>query len=110
MMNFLSDSLRVLFGDAPTGKRAKAPAKKGAGSRPPESSVARGPNANAAAKAADPTPRTMTPERRELLRQVSAVHRSKQKILADLDDESREKLVMLAFRALLNEGKTERGD
>lgn len=49
----------------------------------------------------------MTPERAELIRNALAVHKAKQSILADLNDEARAKLVALAITSLLNEGKDE---
>jgi hypothetical protein len=44
----------------------------------------------------------VTPERQALLANAMAVHRAKQKILADLDDESRAKLIAMAITALLH--------
>lgn len=44
----------------------------------------------------------VTPERQALIANAMAVHRAKQKILADLDDESRAKLVAMAITALLH--------
>jgi hypothetical protein len=49
--------------------------------------------------------RIMTPEREKLISDALAVHRAKQKILADLSDEDRRKLMVTAMRALLNEGR-----
>lgn len=43
-------------------------------------------------------------DRAELIRQAMSVRASKQGVLADLDAESRAKLVALAMKALLNEG------
>ena len=43
-----------------------------------------------------------TPERQALLANAMAVHRAKQKILADLDDESRAKLIAMAITTLLH--------
>lgn len=40
-------------------------------------------------------------QRKALIAQAMAVHRAKQKILADLDDESRAKLVAMAITSLL---------
>lgn len=45
----------------------------------------------------------VTPERQALIAQAMAVHRAKQKILADLDDESRAKLVAMAITTLLRQ-------
>lgn len=44
----------------------------------------------------------VTPERQALLANAMAVHRAKQKILADLDDESRAKLIAMAITTLLH--------
>lgn len=49
----------------------------------------------------------VTPERAELIRQAMAVRNAKQTILADLDDETRGKLVATAMKALLREGRDE---
>lgn len=48
----------------------------------------------------------ITPDRAELIRQAMQVRAAKQTILADLDDESRSKLVATAMKALLNEGRS----
>ncbi|PKU21645.1 hypothetical protein [Telmatospirillum siberiense] len=45
----------------------------------------------------------VTPDRAELIRQAMQVRAAKQKILADLDDETRGKLVATAMKALLKE-------
>lgn len=45
----------------------------------------------------------VTPDRAELIRQAMQVRAAKQKILADLDDETRGKLVAAAMKALLRE-------
>jgi hypothetical protein len=44
----------------------------------------------------------VTPERQALIANAVAVHRAKQQILADLDDESRAKLVAMAITTLLH--------
>lgn len=44
----------------------------------------------------------VTPERQALIANAMAVHRAKQKILADLDDESRAKLIAMAITTLLH--------
>lgn len=44
----------------------------------------------------------VTPERQALIANAMAVHRAKQQILADLDDESRAKLVAMAITTLLH--------
>ncbi len=45
----------------------------------------------------------MTPARAELIKNAMAVHKAKQTILAELSDENRAKLVLLALRMLMNE-------
>ncbi|HLO77352.1 MAG TPA: hypothetical protein VK196_12930 [Magnetospirillum sp.] len=45
----------------------------------------------------------VSPERQALIANAMAVHRAKQKILADLDDESRAKLVAMAITTLLHQ-------
>lgn len=47
----------------------------------------------------------MTPERAELIRQAMQVRKAKQAIFADLSDEQRQKLVAVAMKKLLNEGR-----
>jgi len=49
--------------------------------------------------------RVVTTDRAELIRQAMQVRAAKQVILADLDDETRAKLVALAMKALLNEDR-----
>lgn len=44
----------------------------------------------------------VTPERQALIANAMAVHRAKQQILAELDDESRAKLVAMAITTLLH--------
>lgn len=46
----------------------------------------------------------ITPERQALIANAMKVHRAKQQILADLDDESRAKLVAMAITAFLRQG------
>lgn len=48
--------------------------------------------------------RAMTPQRAELLKNAMAVHKAKRKILDDLSDEDRARLVALAITSLMNEG------
>lgn len=55
-----------------------------------------------AARAAVPP---MTPKRAQLLKDAMAVHKAKRKILDDLSDEDRAKLVAMAITALMNEGR-----
>lgn len=53
--------------------------------------------------------KVMTPQRAELIRNAMEVHRAKKAILADLDDEQKQRLVALALRAFLNEGRDDAG-
>jgi hypothetical protein len=46
----------------------------------------------------------VSPERKALIANAIRVHRAKQQILAELDDESRAKLVAMAITTLLNSG------
>ncbi|HIJ61097.1 MAG TPA: hypothetical protein HPQ04_00245 [Rhodospirillaceae bacterium] len=46
-----------------------------------------------------------TPDRAELIKQAMKVRAAKQVILADLDDATRAKLVAVAMKAMLNEGR-----
>jgi len=48
-------------------------------------------------------PRTL--QRAELIREAMEVHRAKRKILDDLSDDSRAKLVAMAVLAMLNQGQ-----
>ncbi len=48
-----------------------------------------------------------TPERAELIRQAMAVHRAKRKILDDLSDEDRAKMVAMAITTLLHQDPEE---
>jgi hypothetical protein len=60
--------------------------------------------ASKAASASKPKAPAMTPEREKLLKDAAAqVRRAKQAVMADLDDESRAKLVAMAITAFLNE-------
>ena len=47
----------------------------------------------------------VSPERQALIANAMRVHRAKQQILAELDDESRAKLVAMAITTLLNQGQ-----
>jgi len=49
----------------------------------------------------------VTPERQALLKNAMAVCQAKRKILDDLDDESRAKLVAMAITTMLNQGDSE---
>jgi hypothetical protein len=57
--------------------------------------------ATAEARASD----LVTADRAELIRQAMKVRAAKQTILAELDDETRGRLVATAMRAFLNEGR-----
>jgi hypothetical protein len=50
----------------------------------------------------------VSPERQALIANAMRVHRAKQQILAELDDESRAKLVAMAITTLLNQGQPPR--
>jgi len=63
------------------------------------------PPAKPAAKAA-PKPPPNTLQRQELLREAMEVHRAKRKILDDLSDESRAKLLAMAVLGMLNQGRS----
>ena len=56
------------------------------------------------ASAATPPAETPKSNRDELIRNAMSIRASKQGVLADLDSDSRAKLVALAMKALLNEG------
>jgi len=47
----------------------------------------------------------VTSDRADLIRNAMQVRKAKQTVLADLSDEERAKLVALAMKALLNEGR-----
>lgn len=49
-------------------------------------------------------PPPMTPERAEILREALAVHRAKRKMLDQLDDEERAKLIAMAITAFSGPG------
>ena len=53
--------------------------------------------------------REMTPEREELIRQATAVHRAQSKLLDDLSEEDRERLHDLALRELRRAQAKNRG-
>ncbi len=52
----------------------------------------------------DNQPPASTLSREELVRRASQVRRAKQRLLDDLNDEQRHKLVAIALKTLLNEG------
>ncbi|MEW5727449.1 MAG: hypothetical protein AB1918_06445 [Pseudomonadota bacterium] len=85
--------LRALFLDEKARKAvdAKARAKAAAARKP--------------ATAPPPPAPKMTPKRQQLIKDAMAVHRAKRKILDDLSDEDRARLVAMAITALMNEGR-----
>lgn len=92
--------LKGLFLDEKARKAVDAKARAKATARKP-AAAARKPTA-----AAPPTPAPkMTPQRQQLIKDAMAVHRAKRKILDDLSDEDRAKLVAMAITALMNEGR-----
>lgn len=100
MAGSIGKALRELFlGSPKTGKPGKGKAKPKA--RPPATDA----RARALQQVRETQDRVMTPERAELLRNAMEVRKAKQQILADLNDEQRQKLVAVALRALLNEGR-----
>ena len=52
--------------------------------------------------------RPMTPERAALIKNALSVHRSQQDVFADLDEEARHKLVLMAMLSLLKEARKEK--
>lgn len=67
------------------------------------------PRAQAMAAVRGAQGKVMTAERSALIRRAMEVHRAKQAILVDLDDEQKQKLVAMALRAFLNEGREDGG-
>lgn len=55
-------------------------------------------------KPAKARPGAVSPQRAELLKNAMAVHKAKRKILDELSDEDRARLVALAITSLMNEG------
>ncbi|MBK1666406.1 hypothetical protein CKO10_18395, partial [Rhodospirillum rubrum] len=86
---------------ATKGKPATAPGKAGTKAAAEAGSAREKALAQVRAAQGD----LMTPERAELIRKAMQVHGAKQKILANLSDEQRQRLVMTAMRTLLNEGR-----
>jgi hypothetical protein len=83
-------------------KRVAAPAQS-APARPDSARIPPADDRDAAiARMQSQVKEFVTPERQALLANAMAVHRAKQKILADLDDESRAKLVAMAITTLLH--------
>ena len=103
MFNFLKPAK----GRAPKGKSATP-------SAPRPSPKVLGPGSMMPLSAAKPLVpaeqalRPMTPERAELIQQALAVHRQKQDVFAELDDEARHKLVLMAMLTLLKEARGEK--
>ena len=100
MANFLTRALMGLFlsknAQALLEQRGKA-AKRG-----PKSA-----REQALAQVKAQSKAVMTDERAELIRQAMQVRKAKQTVLADLSDTERQKLVAVAMKRLLNEGKPE---
>lgn len=86
-----------------TSEARRAVGRRVGGKRP--QTLTGKPAAQAAAEAQVQAQAVVTPDRAELIRQAMKVRAAKQSILADLDDETRAKLVATAMRALLNEGR-----
>jgi hypothetical protein len=88
-------------------------ARQAVGRRPQPAGPAKGKPGSASAGSRDQAIAEMqkgaqdllTPDRAELIRQAMRVRAAKQTILADLDDETRGKLVATAMKALLKETK-----
>ncbi|NFV78678.1 hypothetical protein [Magnetospirillum aberrantis] len=79
-------------------------ARQLAPSRAPKPAAVPAPNRDAAiARMQSQVKDFVTPERQALIANAMAVHRAKQNILADLDDESRAKLVAMAITTLLHQ-------
>ena len=83
----------------PAAKKAKAKAKPKPKPKP-AASAKDAAIAQVQAQAKD----LLTPDRAELIQNAMKVRAAKQTILANLDDESRARLVATAMKALLNEG------
>lgn len=104
MANFLTRAVMSLF----LSKKAqgvleqRAKAGKRAGGRAPASA-----REQALAQVKAQSGKVMTDERAELIRKAMQVAKAKQTVLADLSDADRQKLVAVAMRKLLNEGKPE---
>lgn len=87
--------------------RQLAPDKAPRPAKPAASAPARADDRDAAiARMQSQVKEFATPERQALLANAMAVHRAKQKILADLDDESRAKLIAMAITTLLHSEPT----
>lgn len=97
MFEGFSKTLKGLFGSADPKKPAKP---KGGRDQAPKSA-----RDQAVEQIRRNQNKVMTPERAELIRNAMEVHRAKKAILDDLDDEQKQKLVAMALRAFLNEGR-----
>lgn len=84
-------------------KRAKGAKGAKSGKRPPASA-----RDEALDRIRENQDKVMTPERAELIRNAMQVRRAKQQILADLSDEQRQKMALMAMRAFLNEGREDK--
>lgn len=94
---------------AKTGQPAP-PAKAAKGGKPADARAPGDARTKAIRQAQQAMRKVATPDRAELIRQAMEVHRAKQTVLAELSDEQRQKLVALALRQLLNEGREPDGE
>lgn len=100
MANFLTRAVLGLF----LSKKAQGVLEKRAKAAKRAPSSAR---EQALAQVKAQSGKVMTDERAELIRKAMQVAKAKQTVLADLSDADRQKLVAVAMRKLLNEGKPE---
>ncbi len=112
MFGFLKDLFQSDTGKTP-GKATGAAKGKGTGKAKSAAKAKKGVASGTArdqamARIRENQARVMTPERAELIRKAMEVRRAKQQILADLSDEQRQKLAVMAIRAFLNEGKEDK--
>jgi hypothetical protein len=97
MANFLTRALMGLF----LSKNAQAVLEKRAKAN------GRSAREQALAQVKAQSQSVMTDDRAALIRQAMQVRKAKQTVLADLSDTERQKLVAVAMKKLLNEGKPE---
>lgn len=100
MANFLTRALMGLFLSKKAQKVLEQRAK--AARRGPKSA-----REQALEQVREKSKGVVTDERAELIRQAMQVRQAKQTVLANLSDADRQKLVAVAMRRLLNEGKPE---
>jgi hypothetical protein len=101
MFKFIGKALAGLVLDEKAQAAVVKPAaKKGKAKAKPAASAKDAAIAQVQAQAKD----LLTPDRAELIQNAMKVRAAKQTILANLDDESRARLVATAMKALLNEG------